>query len=204
MQVKLAVIVLIIIIPYCKKQLTMDQYLLTYSMEQSPTWEANRFAASQEIPRILWNPNVHYRIHKFSPRVPILSQLDPVHTSTYHFLEIHFNIILPSTPGSPQCSLSPRFPHQNPVHTSPLSPMRATCPAHPILLDFITHTILGEEYRTLGSSLCSFLYYPIISFRLGKTILSKWGIELLNVETCSTNDHRRLATIWKMWLCKVT
>jgi len=33
-------------------------YLLTYSMVQSPTWEANWFAASQEIPRILWNPKV--------------------------------------------------------------------------------------------------------------------------------------------------
>jgi hypothetical protein len=38
-------------------------YLLTYSMEQSPSWETNRFAASQEIPRILWNPKIHYPIH---------------------------------------------------------------------------------------------------------------------------------------------
>jgi hypothetical protein len=41
-------------------------YLLTHSMQQSPSWEANWFAASQEIPRILWNPKVHYRIHKCS------------------------------------------------------------------------------------------------------------------------------------------
>ena len=34
-------------------------YLLTYSMGHSPSWEANRFSASQEIPRILWNPKVH-------------------------------------------------------------------------------------------------------------------------------------------------
>jgi precorrin-3B methylase len=49
--------------------------LLTYSMEQSPSWEANRFAASQEISRILYNPNAHRRIHKFPPPVSILSQL---------------------------------------------------------------------------------------------------------------------------------
>ena len=69
-------------------------YLLTYSMQQSPSWEANWSAASQEIPRILWNPNVHYRIHKCPPSLPILSQLDTVHAPTPNFLRAHFNIIL--------------------------------------------------------------------------------------------------------------
>jgi hypothetical protein len=67
-------------------------YLHPYSMEQSP-WEANRFSTSQEIPRILWKSKVQYRIHKWPPPVPILSQLSAVQTLACHFLKIHFNII---------------------------------------------------------------------------------------------------------------
>ena len=137
-------------------------------MGQCPSWEANQFSASQETPRILWNPKVHYHIHKCPPPVPILSQLDPVHTPTSHFPKIHLNIIVPYKPGSPQWSLSSRFPHQNPVHASPI---RTTCPTHLILLDFITHTILGVEYRSLSSSLCSFLHSNVISSLLGPNFL---------------------------------
>ena len=101
-------------------------YVLTYSMEQSSSSEANRFSASQEIPRILWNPKVHYHSHKCPPPVPILSQLDPIHTPTSYFLNIHLNIILLSTPGSSKWSFSFRFPHQIHVYASILPHTRSS------------------------------------------------------------------------------
>ena len=71
----------------------------TYSMVQSPSWEGNWFVASQEIPLILCNPEVHYRTHKRPPPVPVLCQPNPAHIPTSHLLEIHPNIIHPSTPN---------------------------------------------------------------------------------------------------------
>ena len=139
-------------------------------MVHSPSWEANWFAASQEIPRISRNPKVHYRTHKRPPPVYILGQPNPVHIPTSHLLEIHPNIIHPSTPRSPQWSPSLRFPHQDPTHPFS-SPIRATCPAYLILLGFITHTILGEEYKSFSSSSCSLLSSLVTSSLLGSNIL---------------------------------
>jgi hypothetical protein len=65
------------------------------SMEQSPCWEVIRSSSSPEIPRILWNPKVHYRILRSPPCVPVMSQLNSVHASTSHLLKILLNIILP-------------------------------------------------------------------------------------------------------------
>jgi len=86
---------------------------------QSPSWEANWFAAIQEIPCISRNPKGHYRTHNRPPPVSILGQPNPVHIPTSHLPAIHPNIINPSTPRSPQWSPSLRFPHQHPIHPSP-------------------------------------------------------------------------------------
>ena len=68
------------------------------------------------------------------------------------------------------------FPSGFPTKTlyTPHSPhLSATCPAHLILLDFITHTILGEEYKSFSSSLCNLLHSPVTSSLLGPKILLK-------------------------------
>ena len=122
-------------------------YLLTHSMEQSPSWEANRFSASQEIRRILWDPKVHYRIHKCSLPVPILSQHDPIltphPTSWVSILILSSHLRM----GLLSCLFPSGFATKT-LYTPLISPIRATYPAHLFLLDFITRAVLSEEYRS--------------------------------------------------------
>ena len=142
------------------------------------------FSYSQEIPRILGDLNVHYRFHNSPPSVPILSHIEPVPALTSHFLKIHLNIILPSKPGSSKWSLSLRFPHQT-LYKSLLSPIRTTCPAQPILLDLITRTILGEQYRSLSSSLCSFLHASVTSSPVGSNASHYFSSKIIQI----SQDH---------------
>jgi hypothetical protein len=67
-------------------------------MELSPSWEANSHCATQEIYNILWNANVHYRVHKSPLLVPILIQINLAHIIPSYLSKIHFNIILPPIP----------------------------------------------------------------------------------------------------------
>ena len=139
-------------------------------MEQIPSWEANRFSTNKEIPRTLWKPKVRSRIYNSPPPVPIQSSINPFYAPP-HSLMIHFNIIVSFTFGSSKWCLSLRFSPTKLFMLLLLSPMLATCPASLILLDLITRTILGEKYRSLSSSLCSFLPYPVTSSLLGPNIL---------------------------------
>ena len=141
-------------------------------MELSPSWEANWSAASQEIPRILWNPKVHHRTHKRTPPVHILSYLHPVHTPTSDFPKIHPNIILPSTPGSPQWSPYLRFPHQNPVHISPLP--------HTRYMPRPTHSsIIFEHRRILKTGNCYTRYKKYVYLTDTVRLSDKKSIRIL-------------------------
>jgi hypothetical protein len=100
-----------------QKEQQVYETTTTNSIQKSPSSEANSSSANQEIPYILRNLKVHYRIQKSPTPVPIPSQISTVHGSQSHFLKIRFKIILTSTPRSsaqnPDSQPSKVYPSHN-------------------------------------------------------------------------------------------
>jgi hypothetical protein len=117
----------------------------------------------QQILRLIWNSEVHCRVHKSLPLISILNHIvHPLHNFISCCFKINFNIIIPSTPIIFKWSLQFRVLYQN---------VCATCSTQLILLDFII-VISGDKYKVWSSSLCIFLQPSIIFSLLGLNILS--------------------------------
>ena len=121
----------------------------TYSTQHSPSWEANRFSAIQKIP--LFYGSRSFITAFTSARHLSLSwassiQSIPQHPTSWRSFLIFSSYIRLGLPSG----LLPSGFHTKPLYTPLLSSIRATCSAH--LLDFITQTVLCEQYRSLGSS----------------------------------------------------
>ena len=139
-------------------------------MDQSPSREANRFSAHQEIPRILWKPKFHCRIYKSPPPALFwaksIQSMPPYPSSWGSIIILSFHLYL----GLPNGLFLSGFPTIT-LYTLLLSPIRATCTTHLILLDFIIQRIFGEQYRSWSFSLCSFLHSHVTSSLLGPNVI---------------------------------
>jgi hypothetical protein len=112
-----------------------------FCSKKSNNWKADSRSVFK-VPHLLWNPTVHYRVHKGPIPGPTLSQLNPVHTLTPTSFRIQFIIIyLVSTPASFKWPLS-GLP-TNILHYSLVSPTRATWLANSIPLSLFTIITLG-------------------------------------------------------------
>ena len=122
---------------------------LTNSIEQIHSREANLFSVSQEVPNIYgtWRFITSFtRAWHMSLFWARSIQSMPTHPTFWLS-----NLIL-GMPGFPSGLFPSCFPTKT-LHAPLLSLACAMCPAHPILLDFITWITMDEEYRSLSSSL---------------------------------------------------
>ena len=186
-------------------------------MKQSPSWAADNFSTNHEIPYIVLNLKDHQCVRNSPPAYPCP---DPDQSSphpTIHFLEICFNIILPSMPRCSKLSLSLRFFTKSCMHAQLLSRI---CAIYPYLCHFswFTQIIFGEyyyhkhakhiplgsasrltgtscirthEYKSWSSLLCSFLQFCVTTSILGSSYLRQHPIR----RSCDRPPRHRISLV---------
>jgi hypothetical protein len=172
-------------------------------MELNPSWEVASSSAIQEL-NILWNPKVHYRVHKSSPLDPILSQIDPVYTTpSYLCLRSIFMLFTRLHLGLP----SGLFPSDFPTNVLYAFPHSCYMPrlSHPLSLDHCNYTwrrvqVNGAPQYAVLSKLLSLhlssvqIFFSVLCSQTpsvyAKNSLRKCVLALVDVHLCTFCVHR--------------
>jgi hypothetical protein len=147
-------------------------------MELSPSWEAASHAATQELHNILWNPKLHYCVHKSPPWARSIHSIPPHPISLRSILILFTHLCL----GLPSGLFPFGFP-TNILYALLFALSHATCPTQLILLDLIMLYILGEKYEFWSSPLCSFLQPSVTSSLFSPHIFLSTCVPPLKTET---------------------
>ena len=145
--------------------------LLTYSIQQSPSCEANQFSTcSRNSPPFMETdsslPHSHVPAtcpYPWTARSSSCPHIPPLEYPASYYFPIYAWVI--------QVVTSPQFSSPKPCIQLYSPPYLLHAPSNLILLDLITQKMLGEEFRSLNSSLCPFLYSSVTSSLLGPNIL---------------------------------
>jgi hypothetical protein len=139
-------------------------WLLSNSMEQSPSWEANSHSDNREIYHILWNPKV---VTMFT-RVHWWTCLELNGSSPHHGIVFYWYcpLVFTYTPKQPM----PFLLVTKLLFAFRISLICVTCPIHPIVLNLIT--LITDENKLWSSTLCIFVHPPITLTPLGSNSLN--------------------------------
>jgi hypothetical protein len=152
----------------------------TYSMEQSPSWEAYRFLASQEIFRILWNPKVRTTLKIF--RHLSLSWARSIQSMPpSHFLMNHLNIILPWRAGHTYIKLSSHLcvglPSGSFPQVSPPKPCKQLSFPHTCYIPHASHSSLFDHPNLIWGGVQIHMYinfYKLLRLEVGQMMSLFW------------------------------
>jgi hypothetical protein len=163
--------------------------MLTNSMEQSPSWEANRSSAAQEIPHILWNPKVHRRIQNSLSPVPVLSRT--VGATTFY-------------PQRPSLNLRPRDGYPR------LLGKHKTCSCINVRKPWIYGDRITPEFQHLDIYVCWFKHKQMCFLTSGFSLIfypkTKQAVEyskMWNKAGCGVLqnvEHKILSCVFCGWL----